>query len=351
MTNKWTLVTGASGFIGSAVVRRLVERGDSVKAFVRPGSDLRPFLGMPADRLQLAFGDITVQSTVYRALVGCERLFHVASVFRYWSRNAAEIIQPAVQGTRAVLGAVRQHHGAVERVVVTSSAGVLGTDAEEMDETHEFNLSDPELYLRAKVEQEAVVSEFIAENMPIVSVLPSGVFGPGDRKPTPNGRAIIEYLKQDPNRRLPATEGGISVVDVDDVAEGHVLAMERGRIGERYILGGENLTYRALIELLHDLTGLAEPGATPSAFMLQLAGRALELYARFTGRDPLLTAKLARDFAASKVWVTSAKAEAELGYRHRSAREALARSIRWYLANGYLQEPLAGRVRLELRPV
>lgn len=351
MKQSWTLVTGASGFIGSAVVRRLVERGAHVKAFVRPGSDLRPFLDLPSDRLQLAYGDVTIESTVYRALMGCDRLVHVASVFRYWSRKPAEIIDPAVRGTRAVLNAVREHAGAIERIVVTSSAAVLGTDPEPMDESHQFNLVDPELYIRAKVEQDRVVEEYVTTKLPIVSVLPSGVFGPGDRKPTPNGVTLLEYLKQNPDRRLPATEGGISVVDVDDVASGHVLALERGRVGERYILGGENVTYRRFIELLHELTGLAEPGGTPGAGTLQLAGRLMELYARFSGREPLLTARMARDYASSRVWVTSAKAEAELGYQHRPAREALARAIRWYLTNGYLPQPLASRVRLELRPV
>ncbi len=351
MHKSWTLVTGASGFIGSAVVRRLVERGAHVKAFVRPGSDLTPFLDLPSDRCELAFGDVTIESTVYRALMGCQRVFHVASVFRYWSRKPREIIDPAVLGTRAVLTAVKQHRDAIERVVVTSSAGVLGTDPEPMDETHAFNLVDPELYIRAKLEQDRVVEEFSAEGLPLVSVLPSAVFGPGDRKPTPNGVMLLRYLSMNAGRRLPATDGGISVVDVDDVAEGHVLAMERGRVGERYILGGENVSFRDFIGLLHELTGLAEPGSTPSAGLVQLAGRAMELYARFTGRDPLLTARLARDYATSRMWVTSAKAAAELGYQHRSAREALARAIRWYLANGYLPQPLASRVRLELRPV
>jgi dihydroflavonol-4-reductase len=187
--------------------------------------------------------------------------------------------------------------------------------------------------------------------MPIISVLPSGVFGPGDRKPTPNGKTLIDYLKLAPGRRIPATDGGISVVDVDDVAEGHVLAMEKGKLGERYVLGGENITFRGLFEILHELTGLAEPGSTPSRFLVELAGRAFEFGARWSGKDPVLTYRLARDYAFSRVWVSSAKAERELGYTHRPARETLSRAIRWYLVNDYLPQPLASRVRLELRPV
>jgi dihydroflavonol-4-reductase len=181
--------------------------------------------------------------------------------------------------------------------------------------------------------------------------LPTAVFGPGDRRPTPNGQTLIDYLKQPSGRRIPASDGGISVVDVDDVVRGHIQAMKLGRLGEHYILGGENVTYRQLFSTLHELTGLAEPGSTPSAGMIRLAGWALERYARWVGREPILTYKLARDYAFARVWVTSAKAERELGYEHRPAREALSRAIRWFLANGYVPRPLANRVRLELRPV
>jgi dihydroflavonol-4-reductase len=350
MTKTWTLVTGATGFIGSAVARRLVERGVRVKAFVRPGSNLAPFAGLPSDRFQLAYGDVTIESTVYRALIGCNRLFHVASVFRYWSRRADDILQPALLGTQAVLAAARSQD--IERIVVTSSAAVLGVSSDApMDESHENQLVDPELYIRAKIEADRLVQAAVREGMPIISVLPSGVFGPGDRKPTPNGRTLLDYLKLAPGRHIPATDGGISVVDVDDVAEGHVLAMEKGKLGERYLLGGENVTFRGLFEILHELTGLAEPGGSPSPFLVELAGRVMELKARFSGRDPLLTRRLARDYAFSRVWVSSKKAEQELGYSHRPARETLARAIRWYLVNDYLPQPLASRVRLELRPV
>jgi dihydroflavonol-4-reductase len=350
MRTQWTLVTGASGFIGSALVRRLVERGEHVKAFVRAGANLQPFAGLPPERFQLAYGDILASHTVYRALASCNRLFHVASAFRYFSARPAEILDPAVIGTRAVLDAAKERD--LEHVVVTSSAAVLGTTRDEpMDETHEFNLTDPEIYVRAKVEADEVVQERVSEGQPIISVLPTGVFGPGDWKPTPNGQTLLSYLKLKPGRRIPATDGGISVVDVEDVVDGHILAMAKGRPGERYILGGENVTFRDLFQLMHELTGLAEPGSAPGPGLVQLAGRLLEFGARWTGRDPILTYRLARDYAFARVWVTSEKAERELGYTHRPARETLARSIRYYLANRYVPEALANRVRLELRPV
>jgi dihydroflavonol-4-reductase len=351
MRTPWTLVTGASGFIGSMVVRKLIERGVPVKAFVRPGASLEPFEGLSPDRFQLAYGDILVSHTIYRALAQCDRLYHVASAFRYWSRRPSDIIDPAVSGTRAVLEAVRRRD--LARVVVTSSCAVLGTTGSEepMDEQHENNLTDPEIYVRAKIEADRVVAEGVDAGLPVISVLPSAVFGPGDRKPTPNGHSLLSYLKLSPHRKVPATDGGVSVVDVEDVAEGHILAMEKGRVGERYILGGENLTYRDLFQLAHELTGLAEPGGAPSPGLVRLAGRMLELGARWTGKDPILTYRLARDYAYGRVWVTSAKAEQELGYSHRPARETLARAIRFYLANGYVPQPITRRIRLELRPV
>ena len=220
-----------------------------------------------------------------------------------------------------------------------------------MDETHAFNLSDAEAYYASKVAADEVVSEFLAAGLPIVSVLPATMAGPGDWKPTPNGRLLLEYLQTPSTRHFPVTRGGINVVDVEDVAHGHVLAMSHGRIGERYVLGGENLTYSQLFETLCDLTGLAEPTSPKSKGLMEWAGRLFELQARFRGGEPRITYRMARDYADSYSWVSSNKAESELGYRHRSAREALARSVRWFLSNGYVTPKAAARVRLELRPV
>lgn len=331
-------------------MRRLVERGEHVKAFVRPGANVEQFAGLPVERFSLAYGDILVSHTLYRALASCDRMYHVASAFRYWSHAPDEIIAPAVQGTRAVLEAARRRD--LQRVVVTSSASVLGTTTDQpMDERHQNTLSDPELYIRAKMEADAVVREHAEAGDPVLSVLPSAVFGPGDWKPTPNGRMLLSYLRLSPGRRVPATDGGVSVVDVDDVVSGHILAMDKGTVGARYVLGGENITFRDLVQLMHELTGLAEPGAAPGPGLVQLVGRLLELRARWIRRDPLLTYRLARDYAHARVWVSSAKAEQELGYTHRPARETLARAIRYYLTHNYVAEPLARRVRLELRPV
>lgn len=347
----FSLVTGANGFLGSHLVRTLIERGESVKALVRPGSNLSALEGYPRDRFKLAVGDIRVAQSVFAALSGCSRLYHTAANFKLWDADRSRLILPAIEGMRATLDAARSRK--LEKIVVTSSAGVLGTTTgqESMDETHVFNLSDPEAYFAAKVAADEVVSEFVAAGLPIVSVLPATISGPGDWKPTPNGRLLLEYLKTPSTSHFPVSGGGINVVDVEDVANGHVLAMSRGRIGERYILGGENLSFSQLFETLCDLTGLAEPTSPKSKGLMQFAGRLFELHARLRGGQPRITYRMARDYVDSYCWVSSKKAESELGYTHRSARESLARSVRWFLANGYVAPKAASRVRLELRPV
>ncbi len=344
----WTLVTGASGFIGSRLVHALVGRGERVKAFVRAGSSLRQLEGLSPDLCRLAFGDITVEHTVYRALSDCDRMYHVASNYRMWDKDPDRILKPAIEGTRATLEAARKR--GLEKIVVTSSVAALGITRnpdEPMDEEHEFNLADPETYILSKYEAERVALEMADEGLPVVCVLPSGVYGPGDWKPTPSGQSVVTYLKSSPAFRIPVTEGGINVVDVDDVVTGHMLAMEKGQVGERYILGGENMSFRKLFETLSELTGLGPPGSTTGAGLAELAGRAMELKARLFGGEPPLTYRLARDYATNYAWVTTDKAEAELGYEHRPARETLARAVRWYLERGYVPEKAARRVRLE----
>ncbi len=346
----YVLVTGANGFLGATLVRKLLDRGERVKAFVRPETNLKALEGLPQDRLLLQVGNIMSESSIYRAMSNVSRVYHTAANFKLWAKDPRTVIDPAVVGTKNVLRAAKAKR--VEKIVVTSSVAVLGTTQEEpMDETHELNLSDPEAYIQAKVQADEVVSEAVAEGMSIVSVLPGTMAGPGDRKPTPNGQTLLRYLKHSPSLRFPTVAGGLNIVDVEDVALGHVLAMEEGKVGERYILGGDNLSYSQVFETLADITGLAEPQKPSSPGLARLVGSLWELSARLRGGEPILTTRIARDYVGANVWVTSEKAERELGYQHRSAREALARGVRWFLDNGYVSEQAASRVRLELRPV
>jgi dihydroflavonol-4-reductase len=322
-----------------------------VKAFVRAGANLKGLDGLPSDRFQLAVGDVTVEHTVYRALASCNQLFHVAGAFEYGGRHAKAMIHDAGLAARAVLGAARRR--GIENIVVTSSAATLGTTSvpEPMDESHEFNLEKPEPYVAAKVEAARVVQELVDEGMPVVSVLPTAVFGPGDIKPTPNGASLVNYLTMSPSISVPVSEGGISVVDVDDVVNGHIRAMEVGEVGARYVLGGENVTFSQFFETLADITGLAEPGEPKGPTSIWLLALLFELGAKNSGKAPILTRRLARDYAHSYVWANSERAERELDYQHRPARETLGRAVRWLLDSGYVPESAAERVRLELRPV
>jgi dihydroflavonol-4-reductase len=347
----YSLVTGANGFLGATLVRKLIERGERVKAFVRPETDLSSLKDLPQDQLLLSVGNIMAEGSIYRALTNVNRIYHTAANFKLWDKNPKSIIAPAEVGTQHVLRAAKAR--GVEKIVVTSSVAVLGTTGadDEMDESHELNLTDPEAYVQAKLRAADVVATAVEEGAPVVSVLPGTMAGPGDRKPTPNGQMLLRYLKYWPSLPFPVVDGGLNIVDVEDVALGHIAAMEKGVVGEQYILGGENLTFQQIFETLADITGLAEPSTPIGAGLAGLGGALFQLYAGLRGGEPIITSRIARDYVGHNVWVTSAKAEEALGYTHRSAREALARSVRWFLDNGYVSEQAASRVRLELRPV
>ena len=330
------LVTGATGFVGSRLVRQLVVAGERVRILARAGSSLRGLDGLPHGSYEVALGDITIGHTVYRALAGCDRMYHVAAQFKMWAPDPRTILDAAIVGTKETLAAARAR--GLKKVVVTSSVAAVGATetATPMDEGFAFNRQDSETYIVAKWRAEQVALDEAARGLPVVIVNPSGIFGPGDWKPTPSGDTILTFLRWGLPFGLPWTDGGINVVDVDDVAQGHILAMESGRPGERYILGGEDIGFRALFDTLGDLTGRPGAGRRSSRGEAMVTGRLLETGARLFGGEPPLTYKMARDFVDRWVWVSSAKAERELGYTHRPARAALARSVRWFVDNGYV---------------
>jgi dihydroflavonol-4-reductase len=341
------LVTGASGFLGSRVARQLVERGDDVKVLLRPGSSRRALAGLP---VEIAEGDISVGHTVYRALAGCDRVYHVAAVYKMWDRDPQNILRPSIEGTREVMEAIARRGSAIEKVVVTSSVAAIGSraDGTPMTEEQPWDQDDAITYVVAKRRAEEVALSY-AKTIPVTVVCPGGIFGPGDAKPTPSGQIIVRYLNWSAPFAFPGGPTGISIVDVDDVARGHLAAMEKGRVGERYILGGDNLTLTQMIETLSGITGLPGPGAEPSQGAVSLIGTLSELWARISGSEPEITAKMSETFAA-KLWVSSAKAERELGYTFRSARKTLARSVRWYLDRGYIAPERAAVIRYDELP-
>jgi len=338
MTAPRALITAANGFLGSRLIRLLVKRGERVKAFVRAGSNLESLRGLPEHQVELCIGDMQSSHTVYRALAGCNRLYHLAANYTPWNHDPRRTLEPALLGTQAVLEAAR--HRAIRKIVITSSATTLGSTVEgvAMDEQHAFNLPSAEATIIAKHRVERLALEHANRGLPLVIVNPTVITGPGDWRPTPSGSILLRYLNWPPSRRLrmPLT-GGLNIVDVDDVAAGHQLAMAKGRIGERYILGGENLDLRDLLQgVLPEATGLSPALSNISRSTLMWACRWAEANARFRGRPPVATAKLVRDQLCRYIWVSSAKAERELGYTHRSALEALSRGVRWYAERGYV---------------
>jgi dihydroflavonol-4-reductase len=343
------LVTGGTGFVGSRLTQELVRRGHRVKVLARPGSSLRALAGVDPSRFEVAEGDVTIGHTVYRALAGCQWLFHVAAEFKIWDKRPSKIVDAGALGTRETLLAAKAR--GVEKIVVTSSTTAVGTtrDPQEMDESFAYNLDNSSPYVEAKRRGEIVALEMAAEGLPVVVVNPATIMGPGDYKPTPSGDLVLTFLRWNMPFSFPASPGGFSLVDVDDVVKGHIAAMERGRVGERYILGGTNATVEGFLTALADLTGLRAPTWKAPAGLLVFGGAASEIAARFFDFNPQLTYKFARDYAGAYVWVSSRKAEKELGYEHRPMRTTLARAVRFFLENRMVPERNVKRLRFDSR--
>jgi len=326
-----TLVTGATGFVGAAVARALVKAGHAVRALVRPRSDRQNLEGLD---LEVAEGDLGDRRSLERALEGCRALFHVAADYRLWVPHPAGMYRANVEGTRNIVLAAAER--GVNRIVYTSSVATLGFDPDgsPADETTPSRLEDMiGHYKRSKFMAEAEVRELArAQGLPVVIVNPSTPVGPRDVKPTPTGRMIVQAA----SGRVPAyVDTGLNIVHVDDVARGHLLAFERGRTGERYILAGHDMTLRDILIHVARLAGRRPPVVRlPHAAVMPVAYLA-EAWARLTGGgEPFVTADGVR-MARKRMYFSSAKAERELGYTKRPAEEALRDSIEWFRAQGY----------------
>jgi dihydroflavonol-4-reductase len=323
-------VTGAAGFVGSAVVRALLAEGFRVRALVRSTSS-RINLAIPG--LDVVEGDMRDEPGVARAAAGARYVFHVAADYRLWARDPEEIVRNNRQGTLAVMRAAKAV--GAERIVYTSSVATLkvGLDGACADETMPLDASAAiGAYKRSKVVAENEVLAMVAEGLPAVIVNPSTPIGPRDVHPTPTGRIVVEAAAG----RIPAfVDTGLNLVHVDDVAAGHLQALRQGRIGERYILGGENFTLAQILAAIAKLVGRQPPrirlprnGCFPLAY-------AAEAMAHMTGRQPFVTVDGLR-MAKYLMYVTCAKAQAELGYAPRPPVEALADAIAWFRERGML---------------
>jgi dihydroflavonol-4-reductase len=325
------LITGATGLVGSAVARKLVAEGSPVRALVRPNS---PRFHLDGLGLEFVAGDIRDAPSVRRAMAGVRYVFHVAADYRLWARDPSEIFAANVDGTRIVMQEVRR--AGVQRVVYTSSVATLAlrADGTPADETVPLTVEEGiGAYKRSKIAAERLVDAMIAdEALPAVIVNPSTPIGPRDVKPTPTGRIIVEAARG----RVPGfLDTGLNLVHVDDVAEGHLAALERGVIGERYILGGQNVLLAEMLAEIARLCGRRPPRwRLPRAVVVPFA-YAAEATAWLTGREPFTTLDGIR-MAEHRMFFTAAKAERDLGFHARPYREALEDAIRWFGAAGYL---------------
>jgi dihydroflavonol-4-reductase len=325
------LVTGANGFVGSAVARALGKAGWQVRALVRMGSDRRNLQDLPVD---IAVGDITDETSLDAALSGCEALFHAAADYRLWAPRPELLYRTNVEGTRKVLEAARR--AGVVRVVYTSSVAAVGLPDDGSPGSEDTPVSLAAMighYKRSKFLAEEAVRELVRAGAPVVIVNPSTPIGPGDRKPTPTGQLVVDAALG----RMPAyVDTGLNIVHVDDVATGHLLAFQRGRIGERYILGGDDMTLRDILAEISRLAGRRAPRMRlPHGLLLPVAW-ACEVAARLSRTTPRVTIDGVR-MARKRMFFSSAKAAGELGYRWRPAGEAFADALRWYREQGIVR--------------
>jgi dihydroflavonol-4-reductase len=324
---KPTLVTGATGFVGWHVARALIARGHSVRALARDPARLRELSGV-----QGVQGDLRDPASLERAVEGCAVVFHVAADYRLWTRDPDEMYKSNVEGTRAMLAAARR--AGVERFIYTSTVGCVGVNTSDGigDERSEAFLGDMQgPYKRSKFLAEQIAQEFAQEGFPVVIVNPTAPVGDHDFKPTPTGKIVVDFVRG----AIPAyVDTGLNVVDVRDVADAHLAACERGKPGERYILGSENMTLQQILETLAGILHRKAPSVQIPYALAYAAGVASTAWAEVTGKEPRAPLDAVR-MSRKKMWVRHDKAARELGYSPGPAVDALRRAVVWFQENGY----------------
>ncbi len=324
-------VTGATGFLGSHVARVLADQGAELRLLVRPTSNLRNLDGLKAET---ATGDLRDVASLEKAMSGCDTVFHVAADYRLWVRDPQEMYRSNVEGTRAILEAARKNR--VRCVVYTSSVATIGFHGNGVlaDEDSPVSLDDMiGHYKRSKFMAEQIALKALRDGVKVVTVNPTTPVGEQDVKPTPTGRIVLDFLK----RKFPAyVETGLNLVDVRECARGHVMALEKGRAGQRYILGGENLTLKQILDTLGRITGLPSPTIKLPYFFAFATGVIDEIFTgRLLKREPRATVETVR-MGKKKMFAGSAKAERELGWKIVPVEGALRRAVEWFRGNGYV---------------
>jgi dihydroflavonol-4-reductase len=324
------LVTGATGFVGSHVARQLVAAGNSVRILVRPTSNLAVLEGMAVQPIE---GDLRDAASLGRAMQGVQRVYHAAADYRLWTKNPAEVYESNVEGTRRLIEAA--HRAGVERIVYTSTVATIAVPRHGALPNEDTRATLDEMighYKRSKFLAEQVALDAAKSGARVVIVNPTAPVGPGDWKPTPTGRIILDFLKG----KMPAyVDTGLNVAPVEDVAAGHLLAAEKGRIGERYVLGGRNMTLKQILDVLAAIAGRSSPRVRLPHAVALMAGYADEMVARILGREPRIPVEGVR-MSRHKMFVESDKAQRELGYQPAKVEAALERAVRWYEERGYI---------------
>ena len=323
-------LTGATGFVGSHVARSLAAQGADLRLLVRPASDLRNIQELQAERV---VGDLRDTASLKKAVAGCDVIFHVAADYRLWVRDPEQMYRSNVEGTRAILEAARENK--VRRVVYTSSVATMGFQsnghlADEDSPVSLANMIGP--YKRSKFMAEEIAVEAGRSGMDVVVVNPTTPVGERDIKPTPTGRIVVDFLK----KKFPAyVDTGLNLVDVAECARGHVAALEKGKSGERYILGGENLTLKQILDKLALITGLPSPSIKVPHVVALATGVVDQVFTGYIrNREPRATIDAVR-MGRKKMFVSSSKAERHLGWKIVPVDGALRRAVEWFQANGY----------------
>ena len=332
-----TLVTGAAGFLGSHVTRQLVARGDEVRVLLRASSTNRAIADLS---LEYVTGDLRDPASLDRAMKGVKRVFHVAADYRLWARRTREIYDSNVGGTKNLLEAAKR--AGVEQLIYTSTVATIAVDRPQLpNESTDAKLEEMVgHYKRSKWMAEREALNAAESGLPVVVAMPTTPVGPWDWKPTPTGKIILDFL----NGKMPGyVETGLNFVGVEECAAGHLLIAEKGKIGERYLLGGENLTLKAMLDILATITGLRAPNLKiPHGLALGVA-YANTVFSRLLGREPGIPIEGVK-IARHMMFVDSSRAQRELGFKAGPVAAALERAVRWYEANGYIAKGRAKRI-------
>ncbi len=334
-----TLVTGAAGFLGSHVARQLVARGETVRVLVRASSSNRAISDLS---LEYVTGDLRDAASLDRAMAGVKRVYHVAADYRLWAKRKQDIYDSNVGGTKNLLAAAKR--AGVEQLIYTSTVATIAVDRPELP--NEF--TDARLeemvghYKRSKWMAEREAIQAAKDGLPVIVAMPTTPVGPWDWKPTPTGKIILDFL----NGKMPGyVETGLNFVGVEECAAGHLLAAEKGKVGERYLLGAENLTLKALLDLLAKITGLRAPGMKiPHGVALGVAYLDTA-FSRLVGKEPQIPVEGVK-IARHKMFVDASRAQRELGFQPGPVEGALERAVRWYRANGYVTARRAKKITL-----